>query len=63
MNKKYHKIIFRADDETQIAFQELKDKYCVNISAFLRKCLVAKHQQMKFQDQDKVIDEIVNEDH
>jgi len=51
MNKKDNKIIFRADEETRHAFRELTDKHCLNVSAFLRKCLIDKHRELKEAEQ------------
>lgn len=53
MNKKDNKIIFRADEETRHAFQELTEKHCLNVSAFLRKCLIDKHRELKKAEQNK----------
>ena len=47
MKRKNNKVIFQVDEKSRHAFQELKDKYFINISAFLRKCLVDKHKELK----------------
>ena len=50
MNRKSDKVIFRVDEKAQDAFQELKDRYFLNISAFLRQCLIDKHKELKEKD-------------
>ena len=41
------RVSFQIDEETREAFRELKSKYGLNISAFLRSCLVGKHKELK----------------
>ena len=41
------RVSFQIDRETREAFRELKSKYGLNISAFLRSCLVGKHKELK----------------
>ena len=47
MNKKSDKIIFRADEEARHAFMVLTEKHSINVSAFLRKCLINKYNELE----------------
>ena len=47
MNKKNDKIIFCVDEEVRNAFQQLAKKHFLNVSAFLRKCLMDKYKELE----------------
>jgi len=51
MNSKNYKIIFRVDEEARRAFRELTSKHFLNVSAFLRKCLMDKYKEMEEAEQ------------
>jgi len=50
MKKKSDNIIFQVDEESRQAARILKQKYALNISAFLRQSLVRKLKELELED-------------